>query len=284
MRVIIMLFTISILFQLIVSCNNKQDEKSKNNTEKSLNEPQGEQEKIVEEKSDLEEAEEKIEQIEEYYNQKDFDNIRMMVKVEKRNRVIKVLKDNYKIFGKIKYSAKISEQRVYKGNSIIYAHKYEDNEDTLYVRYYISLRPFRFKIIDITTINDKDLILEYDDNLAKVNIEIGTFYKLLREDSLEEVSKLFDKEIVIDAGMASEIKKMILQRRLLHGRITGIKMDNARIKLQKGEQIVSITLHCGTEKNKSIYEEFWMIKRENTFKIFNYFVGETTESIRSLQQ
>jgi len=114
------------------------------------------------------------------------------------------------------------------------------------------------------------LSLSSCDSVNEAQLVSDSFFTAYNNEDQAVMDTLFDKELIVDAGMKDDFYKVFDQHWKTFGKITSHSRYSFLTKTNNGLSTVELSYNCETEKGSDVYEKLIFVKRVEGYKIISY--------------
>ena len=219
----------------------------------------------------------------EAYNNHDFDKITTFYHKDMLVPLDNILKKLSQNLGKIKSFEKYNFKQVTldgeAGIELYYKCKYENFENNIYVNLFFLTEDDENKIAGFTYNENKDIIDNYNDYLAKVEQTAKKLHDYLKNNNINEINTLLDEESVINAGYAEGFLESFQELQNNYVKANCSIYNNQAKTMVDGIQSFVLIYKCIKNDNSEFYEKLLLLKRGNDYKIAAYKIEKSLEEL-----
>lgn len=243
MKRVFYILGILVLFQIITSCANKQEEV--------------------------------VDKYFEAYNNDDTQAIKKLFTKEMGDRFVDLSKMIKKSIGKINSYTKYSSESYSDDNNasfvdLYYECKAQRSDDLVYFKFTSQKSKGDDILVSVLYSTNKNYIDDYNRNKEEAVSSIEKFYDALKNDEKGSIEKLLDDNIREDEKMLELFFDIIETRKNHYGKLDKYDYEYMNSELVDNETYFYVYFSCESDENESFAESFSLRLVDNEIKIFNY--------------
>ncbi len=220
------------------------------------------------------------------YNNKDYSTIEQLSHKDAGDFMKNLMKGHFKQYGKVE-SFKQYNVHTYTKNgtqitNISYKCNYEKTDKTIYEKIkFVKNDNGDLKILAFIYSPVQAFVDNYENYKEEALNTAEDFHNYLSDDDIDKITSMLD-----DKSNKDLFIEILNNKRNYYGKIKQWSWEatETNYNSEKEKPIVKNIYKCSTDKDKEYFEEIWLIKTNDDFKIYDYYFADTYENLEEMKK